>query len=110
MNNIHPLIPNNFVDSLDYLLDELKTDFGFKEFNEESSPQIYQGLSFLYFFELGYKINELDPKKSQLRNLDLLYQLNNAGLISSQPKNRTELKTTFENLFTKTSEYLRNLK
>ena len=110
MNNIHPLIPHDFVDSLDYLLEEVKTDFGFKEFNEESSPQIYQGLSVLYFFALGSKITELDKTKSDSRNFDLLYQLNKAGLINPQPKNHTELKTNFENLFIKTSEYLRNLK
>lgn len=109
MKSLHPLIPTDFVNNLEFLLDEIKTDFGFKEFNEETSPQIYQGFNILYFFALGTKINELDNTKSNTYNFDLIYQLNEQGLIDAKPKNLDELKSTYAKLFEKTSEYLRTI-
>mgnify|MGYP006306881051 CR=1 FL=1 len=110
MADIHPLIPTDFVNNLDFMLDEVKTDMGFKTYDNKSCPEIYQGLSILYFTGLGFKIAELDPSKQQIHSQDLLYQLSQKGLISAKPSNHKELKLTFNKLFEGTSEYLRNLK
>ena len=110
MNNLHPLIPYDFVNGLEDFLDDVKVDMGFKTYNAKSCPEIYQGLSILYFTSLGFKIAEVDPSKQQMHSQDLLYQLNKKGLITPKPKNQEELKETFNKLFEGTSEYLRNLK
>jgi len=109
MTSLHPLIPTDFVNNLEFLLDELKTDLGFKNFDDKSSPEIFQSLNILYFFALGTKINELDPTKSTTYNLDLIYQLNQEGLITTKPKNLDELKNTYTKIFEKTSEYLKKI-
>jgi len=109
MTDLHPLIPTDFVNNLEFLLDELKTDLGFEKFDDKSSPEIYQGLNILYFFALGTKINELNPTKPDTYNFDLVYQLNQEGLITAKPKNLDELKNTYNKLFERTSEYLRKL-
>ena len=110
MTNLHPLIPHDFVDNLDFLLDELKTDMGFKTYNEEACHSIYQGLSIAYFTELGFKIAEVHPSKQREYCLDMIYQLNQKGLTTAKPENHNELKSTFNKLFDGTSEYLKSLK
>ncbi|MEK6906104.1 MAG: hypothetical protein AABW81_00610 [Nanoarchaeota archaeon] len=64
----------------------------------------------LYFFSLGKKIDEAGKSKTMIGDSStLLKQLDKENLISPKPTNYVELKETFDRLFYKTSEYLRNV-
>jgi len=104
---LHPAVPTEIVENIDELLKDMRIDLGFKKFDKQTSPQIYQGISILYFFELGSNIhNTISKTVSEGFYYGLIKQLQTANLIEPKPKNYDELKATFQNLFSETSKYL----
>lgn len=105
---LHHVVPQTIADCLERLLDDLRQDLGFKQFDAETCPEIYQTLCIPYLFFLG---NRLIIDKSPFSfSVDLIDNLQKAGLITPKPRNYEELKYTFENLFYETSRYLTEIK
>ncbi len=105
---LHPAISRVITENLELLLDDTREGLGFQQFDAETSPQVYLGLSILYFFHLGNKLHL--GKLPYSFDGDLLKHLDANGLINPKPKTYQELKQTFETLFLETSKYLTKIK
>ena len=104
---LHPAIPREVTENLDSLLDDARKDFGFEQFDSDSSPQVYQGVAMLYFFALGSNVHKMNlPTQSGSLYDCLLKHLQTAKLIEPKPRNYQELRDTFQNLCSETSRYL----
>lgn len=100
-------LSREITENLDEIVKDILKGFGFEQFDAETSPEVYLGVSMLYFFALGVDIHKMDLPTNPLPLYDgLIKHLQTAKLIEQKPRNYQELKDTLQNLFSETSRYL----
>lgn len=104
---LHPAIPKGVTENLDELLEDTRKGLGFKQFDAETSPKVYQGILMFYFFALGNNIHKMGLSTgADSLYKGLLRHLQTIDLIESKPRNYSELRETFKSLCSQTSKYL----